>query len=739
MTLSSTSDLLVDLNPQQEAAVTSNSPYLLVLAGAGSGKTRVLVQRIAYLLQQQSAYPWQLLAVTFTNKAAREMRERLQAVGIAEADTVWMGTFHGIAHRILRRHAHVLGLEESFQILDADDQLRIIKRLFKDHQIDDEAISPRQVQHFINQQKEEGCRAAYVLAVTQEQKQYAEIYALYEQACRRKSLVDFAELLLAVHELLRDHSDILAHYQQRFRHILVDEFQDTNTLQYAWLRLLAGQDAKLTVVGDDDQSIYGWRGARIENIHAFSEDFRPCEVLRLEQNYRSSGHILAAANALIAHNPQRLGKQLWTQGAQGQAIQVYASLDEQDEATFIVNQIRKLRQAADFTYTQVGVLYRSNAQSRALEEALRRARLPYRIFGGQRFYERLEIKNALAYLRVLVHPQDDAALERIINVPARGIGSRTLERLRQYALQEGIALWDAAQALCTQGLFTGTTRAKVLAFLHLIEHLQAQIQPLALHEIIQEVLNTSGLLEHHALEKGEQGRTRVENLQELISAVRTYQPMQTEAIETGEDTQNAGRQVLASFLADAALDAGEHQAAEHQEAVQLMTLHAAKGLEFPYVFIAGVEENLFPHARSTHEPQELEEERRLMYVGITRAMRTLYLTYARSRRIFGREERHLPSRFLREIPSQHLQEINTFPEKRPAPAHQAPRKSSVQQTQVAHQALNLQLGQRVKHPLLGEGILMACEGYGERAKVQVRFAEGGDKWLILGMAKLEVL
>ncbi|MFW3614784.1 DNA helicase II [Billgrantia antri] len=729
--------ILDQLNPAQREAVSAPQGNMLVLAGAGSGKTRVLVHRIAWLMQAEGLSPYAVLAVTFTNKAAREMRTRLEALLGLSLRNVWVGTFHSIAHRLLRTHWQDARLPQHFQIIDTDDQLRLIKRLLKDHRIDDERYPPRQVQYFISGCKEEGLRPHQVdVHGDAYMAQMVELYERYQLTCERGGLVDFGELLLRSLELLRDTPALLAHYQERFAHVLVDEFQDTNTLQYAWLKLLTGLKTPMTVVGDDDQSIYGWRGARIENIRRFEREFSETKTVRLEQNYRSTSAILDAANALISHNTERMGKELWTAGARGEPISVYAGFNDLDEARFIVDTIKE-KVDEGYRRRDVAILYRSNAQSRVLEETLIRQGMPYRIYGGQRFYERLEIKNALAYLRLLLNRDDDASLERIINVPPRGIGTRTVEQLRERARLAGVSLWQALHDGLMDGALKGRAGAALQAFADLIERLDNDTAGMSLHEIIAHVNEVSGLIEHHQNEKGEKGQARVENLEELINAARAF--TQGESFDPPEAGE--GAVALEAFLAEAALNAGEHEADEFEDSVQLMTLHSAKGLEFPVVFIAGVEEGLFPHKMSLEEPGRLEEERRLCYVGLTRAMRKLYLTHSEIRRLHGKETFQRPSRFLREIPGEYLEEVRlrgqiSRPVTAARPAMGLSRQTSVDP---GGDLPSLSLGQRVQHPVFGEGVILNAEGEGARARVQVSFEGEGDKWLVLGFAKLTPL
>jgi len=712
-------DILSPLNDAQRDAVAADSGNLLVLAGAGSGKTRVLVHRIAWLIKAEGLSPQTILAVTFTNKAAREMRGRIEEMLAIPAHGMWVGTFHGLAHRLLKAHWKDAGLVQNFQILDSDDQLRLIKRVCRELQLDESRWPPRQAQWFINAQKDEGLRAAHIEPAPGDlfQQTMLQIYAAYEAACERGGLVDFAELLLRAHELWLKNPDILAHYQQRFRQILVDEFQDTNTIQYAWLRVLAGGRIPVAPVGDDDQSIYGWRGARIENIQRFGEDFAGTRVVRLEQNYRSTQTILQAANGIIAHNSGRLGKELWTAGDCGDPLQLYAGFNEQDEARFIVDQLEDwLRQGN--ARSSAAILYRSNAQSRVLEEALIRAAVPYRIYGGQRFYERMEIRNAMAYMRLLVNRGDDAAMERVINTPPRGIGGKTLDILRSLARERDASLWQAMAIVAENKMLPARALAALEGFRVLVDELDSGTDDMTMEALTERVIEASGLLQLYAKEKGEKGQARVENLEELVTAGRQFMAVDDELSP------------LQQFLDNAALDAGDNQAEAHEDSVQLMTLHSAKGLEFPLVFLAGMEENLFPHRMSLEEPGRLEEERRLCYVGITRAMQKLVITYAETRRIHGSESYNPPSRFIREIPPDLLHEVRLQTGlSRPVSA-------------LSHAAVpdsGYSLGQRVLHPTFGEGVVLNFEGRGGSARVEVNFDAAGSKWLVLQYAKLAAI
>ncbi|WP_110693505.1 DNA helicase II [Salinicola halophyticus] len=741
------SALIDSLNANQREAVAAPPGNMLVLAGAGSGKTRVLVHRIAWLMQAEGVSPYAILAVTFTNKAAREMRTRLEALQGATLRNMWVGTFHSIAHRLLRTHWHDARLPQHFQIIDSDDQLRLVKRLLRDHNVDDERYPPKQVQYFIGGCKEEGLRPQQVSTHGDPyMAKMVELYELYQLTCERGGLVDFGELLLRSLELLRDTPALLKHYRERFGHILVDEFQDTNTLQYAWLKLLAGADgsggsddrAAMIVVGDDDQSIYGWRGAKVENIRRFESEFANTRTVRLEQNYRSTSVILDAANALISQNSGRMGKELWTDGDTGDKISVYAGFNDLDEARFIVDTIGE-QSRNGFSRREMAILYRSNAQSRVIEEALIRSGVPYRIYGGQRFYERLEIKNALAYLRLLLNREDDASLERVINVPPRGIGTRTVEILRHRARDTNVSLWQALHDSLSDGTLNGRAGNALNAFAELIERLDNDTAGMALYEIIDHAIQISGLIEHHRSEKGEKGQARVENLEELVNAARAFsQNAQANPIDLQEVGEGAA--ALEPFLAEAALNAGDHEADEFEDCVQMMTLHSAKGLEFPVVFVAGIEEGLFPHKMSLEEPGRLEEERRLCYVGMTRAMRKLYLTYAEIRRLHGRETMARPSRFLREVPEELLEEVRLRGQiSRPVTSRPNVGPARQQGIEGVDDLPSLSLGQRVSHPLFGEGVILDAEGEGARARVHVSFEGEGDKWLVLGFAKLTPL
>ena len=718
--------ILESLNDAQRQAVTAPAKSTLVIAGAGSGKTRVLVHRAAWLIDVEGISPQSLLAVTFTNKAAAEMRSRIESLLGTPVNHLWIGTFHGLAHRLLRRHWREAGLPQNFQIIDSDDQLRLIKRLLKNLEIDDSRWVPRDIQYFINGQTDEGLRPQHLDDDGDpDRRQMIALYQSYEEICSRGGLVDFAELLLRAHELWRDNAELLAHYRRRFQHLLVDEFQDTNAIQYAWLRILAGTTGIPFVVGDDDQSIYRWRGARVEHIHQFQRDFPGTTVVKLEQNYRSTATILNAANALIANNSSRMGKNLWTDGADGEAIKLYSAYNERDEADFVIGRLRDWIVQGNLR-ADAAILYRSNAQSRVLEESLINARIPYRVYGGLRFFERAEIKDALAYLRLISNRDDDSAFERVVNRPTRGIGARTVELMRSWARANSCPLWRAAGAIASDELSSRAANA-VLAFLNIIERMARDTAELSLEDRVDHVIHTSGLIDFFKKEKGEKGETRVENLLELVSAAKGFKADPAEEMSP-----------LDEFLSHAALEAGEGQADAWEDCVQLMTMHSAKGLEFPLVFLCGMEDGLFPHQRSIADPQGLEEERRLCYVGITRAKQYLYLTYAEQRRLHGMDNYSQPSRFIAEIPDEYIEEIRprvqvsrpmqTTPRRRPSGGSLAPGSD-----------MGIRLGQRVRHIKFGDGVILNCEGQGAHARVEVNFETAGTKWLVLSYANLDLM
>ncbi|EGQ9892241.1 DNA helicase II [Vibrio cholerae] len=715
--------LLDGLNDKQREAVAAPLENLLILAGAGSGKTRVLVHRIAWLMSVEEASPFSVMAVTFTNKAAAEMRGRIEELMHGTASGMWCGTFHGICHRILRAHYLDAKLLEDFQIIDSDDQQRLLKRLIKAHNLDDKQWPARQVAWWINNQKDEGLRPAHINAFDPVTQTYLKLYTAYQEACDRAGLVDFAEILLRALELLRGNQHIREHYQARFKHILVDEFQDTNAIQYAWLRMMAGAQSNVMIVGDDDQSIYGWRGARVENIEKFTREFPSVNTIRLEQNYRSTKTILEASNTLIANNSERMGKQLWTEGLVGEPISVYSAYNELDEARFVVSKIKGWQEQGG-TLTDCAILYRNNAQSRVLEEALLQASLAYRIYGGMRFFERQEIKDALSYLRLINNRNDDTAFERVINTPPRGLGDKTLETIRFAARDRGCTLWDASIGLLNDQVLTGRAAGALSRFVELINALEEEGIDMPLHVLTDHAVKTSGLFEMYQQEKGEKSKARIENLEELVTATRQF--------EKPEEAQEMT--TLTAFLTHAALEAGEGQADEHDDAVQLMTLHSAKGLEFPLVFMVGVEEGMFPSQMSAEEAGRLEEERRLCYVGMTRAMQKLYITYAEMRRLYGQDKYHKPSRFIRELPEGCLDEVRMKAQvSRPTSTgrfSQTVVKESFNET-------GFNLGSRVRHPKFGEGTIINFEGSGPQSRVQVAFNGEGIKWLVTAYARLE--
>jgi len=753
-----TSPLLANLNPEQLAAVTLPHQSALILAGAGSGKTRVLTTRIAWLLATGQASPLSILAVTFTNKAAKEMLVRLSAMTPVNVRGMWIGTFHGLCNRMLRVHYRDANLPQLFQILDTQDQLALIKRLYKAHDIDDERFPPRQLQHFIAGAKEEGLRPNQVEAGDDFARRQVEHYALYDAMCQREGVVDFAELLLRSYELLAQHEGLREHYRRRFSHILVDEFQDTNVLQYKWLGLLAGEHTAVFAVGDDDQSIYAFRGANVANMQHFERDFTrpdvPVQLIKLEQNYRSHGNILDAANALIKHNQTRLGKNLWTSGERGEQVRALAAPSDIDEAAFVVDVAKGL--AADgVALSEVAVLYRSNAQSRVLEHALFNAAVPYRVYGGMRFFERAEVKHALAYLRLLAAPDDDGAFLRVVNFPPRGIGARTLETLAEAARAQGTSLWQVA---CAGGKAGGKVQASVKGFVELIEAMRAAAAGLPLSEIVLHVNAASGLVAHFRKEKD--GQDRVDNLEELVNAAESFLReadlavdapiVSADAAGADEAAEAGAMDPLTAFLAHAALEAGETQAAEGRPALQLMTVHAAKGLEFHTVFVTGLEEGLFPHENSMNEFDGVEEERRLMYVAVTRAKRRLYVTHAQSRMLHGQVRYHIASRFLDELPHDLVQWLSPHRHRRGVAldvdvsewgerprAIASPPANAASAPSARDNGPGWRIGQSVRHAKFGLGIIIDAEGRGGDARVQVNFRDTGVKWLALEYAKLE--
>jgi DNA helicase-2/ATP-dependent DNA helicase PcrA len=714
---------LEHLNPEQLAAVTAPDEHALILAGAGSGKTRVLTTRIAWLIKGGRASPANVLAVTFTNKAAREMLTRVGAMLPAASPSslprgMWIGTFHGLANRMLRMHHVEAGLPQAFTILDSQDQLAALKRSLKSMNADEDRFPPREVMYFINGQKEEGIRPREVRITDETTKGYAGLYAGYEEQCQREGVVDFAELLLRSYELLARNEILREHYSQRFRHILVDEFQDTNRLQYRWLKLLAGRSSYLFAVGDDDQSIYTFRGANVGNMADFERDFRVRNVVRLEQNYRSHGNILDAANALISNNRNRLGKNLWTSAGKGEPLRVFEGESDNDEARWLVEEVQAL--ARDGTrLSNIGVLYRSNAQSRVVEHALFSQGIPYRVYGGLRFFERAEIKHALAYLRLVAAPDDDNAFLRVVNFPARGIGGRTIEQLQDAARRDGVSLMRAI------------TEGKAAAFKKLIDELRAEVQGLALPEVVEVAIAKSGLIEHYKTER--EGADRVENLQELVTAAAAFTQEERET-QSGEALDP-----LTAFLTHAALEAGEHQAGEGQDALQMMTVHSAKGLEFDVVFLTGLEEGLFPHEQSVVERDGLEEERRLAYVAITRARNRLYLSHAQTRMLHGQTRYNIPSRFLEEIPQELMKWLTPRFAKRKAfqPDFSRQTQTPFPRKPQTREVDGFRIGQNVVHPKFGAGVIVDLEGQGADVRVQVNFRSHGLKMLALAMARLQ--
>ncbi|MGI9227407.1 MAG: DNA helicase II [Gammaproteobacteria bacterium] len=718
------SPILDPLNEAQREAVASEMLPALVIAGAGSGKTRVLVHRIAWLCEVESVSPYSILAVTFTNKAAAEMRSRVESLLNSNLGGMWIGTFHGISHRLLRSHWQEAGLKQSFQILDSDDQLRLVKRIIAGLGLDDTKWPAKHARWYINGRKEEGLRPKDLHDhgdVTD--RQLIRIYSAYQEACEQTGLVDFAELLLRSLELLKQKPEILEHYKTKFRHILVDEFQDTNSIQYQWLKTFAGEHNPIFAVGDDDQSIYGWRGARIENIQSFEKDYKQTQVFRLEQNYRSTNTILSAANSLIDNNQSRMGKKLWTDGDDGEPIYLYASFNEQDEARFVADKIKHWVETCNGRRDEVAILYRSNAQSRVFEEVFITQSIPYRVYGGLRFFERAEIKDALAYLRLAKNSADDPSFERIVNVPTRGIGQRTVAILRDFAKQHHLTLWQAAEKILQASLLTARARNALQEFMQLLNKLSKDLDGLELSEQVDHIIQASGLVAFHGRDKSEKAKSRVENLEELVVAARGFHI---------DNELYADMLPLDAFLTHAALEAGEGQGAQWDDCVQLMTLHAAKGLEFPLVLLVGLEEGLFPSSMSMEEPGRLEEERRLCYVGITRARQQLVLSYAESRRQYGSDNYNPPSRFISEIPAELIAEV------RPRAMVTQPTFSATHTNSFAEET-GVKIGARVVHAKFGTGVVLDCEGKGSSARVQIHFEEVGSKWLVLAYANLDIL
>ena len=715
------SNLLANLNPAQLQAVTFPQGNLMILAGAGSGKTRVLVHRIAWLLQN-GASTSDILAVTFTNKAAKEMRTRLEEMLQLPVTQMWVGTFHGLAHRLLRLHWQEAGLPQSFQIIDADDQLRILKRIHKSFNLDPEKWPAKKSRAFINDNKDKGLRSKKIEQANIADETLVKIYRAYEEVCANSGLLDFAELLLRSYELWLQQPQLRQHYQKRFSYILVDEFQDTNAIQYAWIKILTTLESSLTVVGDDDQSIYSWRGADSGNMQRLSDDYQNVNIIRLEQNYRSTATILNAANAMISCNNNRLGKKLWTSQQEGEPITLYSAFNEIDEARYVVNKIQSWVDEGN-RLSEVAVLYRSNAQSRAIEEQLLYANTPYRIYGGLKFFERAEIKDVLAYLRFISNQDDDAAFERIINLPTRGVGEATMAILRNYARANSCSLWQALQGLQTAKQLPARASTALNNFMQLINNCMAQITKLELDELVHFVINTTNLKLHYAKDLRERTQSRLENLDELITAAKQF------AVAFVEDDRQL---LLNSFLAYTALEAGE-AAEEGSDCVQLMTLHAAKGLEFPLVFLCGLEDGLFPHIMSMENKEGLEEERRLCYVGMTRAMQKLYLLYAESRQLHGSSSFRRPSRFLQEIPQELIDSDSVLNSVQPAVS------MSNSELQIGDDVYGFNLGQRVMHKTFGEGNIIGFEGDGDSMLVQIKFKKFGSKWLSPKYAQLEMV
>lgn len=703
-------DFLSNLNTQQLEAVTLPHQSALILAGAGSGKTRVLTTRIAWLLHTRQVGPQGILAVTFTNKAAKEMLTRISGLLPINPRGMWIGTFHGLCNRLLRTHHREANLPALFQILDSSDQIGLIKRVMKSINADDEKYPPKQLQYFINANKEEGIRSSQFVGDDDFSRKLNEFYAVYEAQCQREGLVDFAELLLRSYELLNQNQSLREHYRERFTHVLIDEFQDTNLLQYRWLQLLAGEKASVCAVGDDDQSIYGFRGANTGNMQRFERDFRVNKIIKLEQNYRSHGNILDAANALICNNHSRLGKNLWTEEGAGELIRVYEATNDLEESRFIVEEVQSLV-AENVLRSEIAVLYRSNAQSRVIEHALFSAGIPYRVYGGLRFFERQEIKHALAYLRLVANPDDDSALLRVINFPTRGIGTRSIEQLQEIGKIRQLSLWQTI----TSGAVEGRSVSNLNNFVQLINGLRTACENLPLSEIIEHTLHQSGLIQHYQLEK--EGAERLENLEELINAGNTF-------LQEQEDN------TLAAFLAHAALESGERQAGVGESALQLMTVHSAKGLEFHTVFVSGLEEGLFPHENSASEANGLEEERRLMYVAITRARRRLYLSFAQTRMLHGQSRYSIASRFLSELPHKLLKWLSAQIDV------VSPSFTTSHTSPPVIQGAAWRIGQNVVHPKFGMGVIVNAEGRGDDARLQINFSQGGLKWLAVEYAKL---
>jgi len=715
--------ILEGLNKEQLEATTFPSSSSLILAGAGSGKTRVLTTRIAWLIQTGQINPFQLMAVTFTNKAAREMLVRISSMLPINTRGMWVGTFHGLCNRMLRSHHQEAKLPQTFQILDSADQLSMIKRVMKSIAADENKYPYRQVQYFINSNKEEGLRASQVDVIDEFSRNLVDIYEQYDRTCQREGVVDFSELLLRSFELLSGNEKLLEHYRSRFRHILVDEFQDTNKLQYAWLRLLKGVSTAVMAVGDDDQSIYAFRGARTGNMLDFEKDFGVQKIIRLEQNYRSHGNILDAANALISNNDARLGKNLWTDEGKGEPIRLYSAATDSEEASFLLEEVQTLAREG-IALNEIALLYRSNAQSRILEHTLFKAGMSYRVYGGLRFFERQEVKHALAYLRLIANPNDDGAFLRVVNFPTRGIGNRTLESIQDISKQSGTSLW---QATCSFPP-SGRAGAALSSFVSLIENIKLQTEGFNLPDLIEHVIESSGLIQHYQKER--EGQDRIENLKELVNASTTFVKEEV-VVEEANEAEASEMDPLTAFLAHASLEAGDNQAQAGEDALQLMTVHSAKGLEFNSVFISGLEEGIFPHENSLNEQGGLEEERRLMYVAMTRARRRLYLSYSQIRMLHGQTRYNVESRFVEEIPSETLKRINS--KDKESASTVMPR---IPNRRMAATIGGFGIGQQVSHPKFGIGVIVQADGNGQDAMVQVNFSHEGLKWLALEFAKL---
>ena len=719
------SHILDNLNDDQRNAVTSEKQHLLVLAGAGSGKTRVLVHKVAWEVEALGKNPSSIMAVTFTNKAANEMRSRIETLLQSQIFDSWVGTFHGLSHKLLKRFHKEADLSSGFTILDSDDQLRIIKRISKEFNLDEATWPARQSQWQINSWKDEGIRSS---KVNEDGDFYTEtvnkIYKEYEETCNRDDLVDFGELILKSYEVIKKSPSVKTFFESRFESVLIDEFQDTNTIQYKWLQEIASAKTKITAVGDDDQSIYGWRGAKVEHVNSFTEDYNNTEVIRLEQNYRSTSVILNAANSLIDNNKDRLGKNLWTEKVEGENIILYQAYNEQDESRYVADVLKDwmLKGGA---YEETAILYRSNAQSRAIEEALLRISIPYRIYGGLRFYERLEIKNAIAYLKVIFNNNDNPSFERSVSNPTRGVGEKTLNKIRQTSKKYNISYIKASAKLIDEGNISGRGGAGLKDYLEFVAGCKNFIQENTLSELMELIIKETGLYAYHGKEAGEKGKTRTENLEELITATKNFEQSIKEEITNSK--------IAEKYLDIISLDSGDRQASEYDDAAQLMTMHSAKGLEFKLVILTGLEESLFPHGRSMESSSQLEEERRLCYVAITRAMEKLYITHAESRRLHGTDTFNPPSRFLKEIPKDLIDEI------RPRAQTNIPyNRKDFSETKIEFEMdIGISLGQKVRHKKFGEGIVLNYEGSGESARVQVNFEDSGTKWLVMSYANLE--